>query len=428
MINFKTNEVFGNPKKKSKDDWVGDLAKTGIKVLGVALSSLVSGLIGYKFYSKKMKKREDFEDRKRKEDEEAKIREEKRREERMEAHMRNRNAANNPDGFSGCAPSSVQDLNQIHVEEYKEDDYGLYKNLLSKGDVCVLYGPRGCGKTTLAVQLAKELCVGRTSRLVQPDHFFARPQTILYYDGEHSDMYNAKLFGRGDMSEFNNFKLLRGFSYSTPQMWLKDVEERLNFQRSDAVVFLDNLSCICSTNNANTMREFILNDFRQLQKKLEGQGCKLTLVLLAHPNKEGGLSGSMNLQNFATTILEIKKVDQDRVVLTVSKNRFWGDAQGKDFYLGYHKDKNDCQYYVIEDEADANASTCTTNRDKAQEKQDQDYQLYLQATKLYEEGKTWTEVSEQMKISRPTINKLRERFKNAATVEELSQNAQSTVA
>ena len=396
----------------------------------------------------KLKMKTLFEDEKRQKDEEAKIREEQRKEEaEIRAEQRKEEAAiraeerraarrrsylypdgNNPEDLSDYAPSSVQNLSQIHVEKNERDEYyHLYKNFLSKGDICVLFGPRGGGKTTLAMQLAKELCSGRTL-LIPSDNFHVHPQTVLYYDGEHSDRDNVRLFGRGDYSEFNNFILLRNFGFTTPQMWLKDVEEHLRFQHSDAVVFLDNISCIGSTKDANVMREFILNDFRKLQEKLKTQGCILTLVLIAHPNKEGELAGSMNLQNFATTLLEIQKGDQDHMKLHVAKNRFCGDAQGMTFNLVSRKDENDWRYFVIEDDVDVKTSIITTNSDSTQEKHDKNYQLYLQATKLHNEGKTWEKVSEELNISRPTINKLRKTFENSATIEELSQNDQSTVA
>ena len=114
--------------------------------------------------------------------------------------------------------------------------------------------------------------------------------------------------------------------------------------------------------------------------------------------------------------------------LHVAKNRFCGDAQGMTFNLVSRKDENDWRYFVIEDDVDVKTSIITTNSDSTQEKHDKNYQLYLQATKLHNEGKTWEKVSEELNISRPTINKLRKTFENSATIEELSQNDQSTVA
>ena len=438
-----------NQNQKSNYNWlvptitaVGSAVTIGLGVLAHKAKNQITLMCT----EKKLKLQEEFDDSKRQKDEEAKMREEERKEaadiraekrkeeaairaeERREARRRNHFWGNNSDEPSGFSPSSVQNLSQINVGDYEGDDYYLlYKDLLSKGDVCVLFGPRGGGKTTLAMQLAKELCSGQISRLVPSGNFHTCPHTVLYYDGEHTDRDNVRLFGRGNLSEYKNFMLIRDFRFDNPQMWLKDVEERLRFQHSDAVVFLDNISCIGSTKDANVMRDFILNDFRHLQEELKTHGCLVTLVLLAHPNKEGDLAGSMNLQNFATTLLEVQKGEQDHVRLHVAKNRFCGDAQGKTFNLVSHKDENDWRYYVIEDEAE-NSSSCTEKLEREQEKRDKDYQLYLQATKLYEECHNWVKVSQEMGLSRPTINKLREKFNPSTTEEDISEHPKSSVA
>lgn len=446
---MKTNK--NNQNQKSNHNWLVPTITAVGGAVSIALGVVAhkaKNQITLKFTEMKLKLQEKFDDSKRQKDEEAKMREEERREaadiraekrkeeaairaeERREARRRNYNhfGGNNSDEPSGFSPSSVQNLSQINVGDYEGDDYYLlYKDLLSKGDVCVLFGPRGGGKTTLAMQLAKELCSGQISRLVPSGNFHTCPHTVLYYDGEHTDRDNVRLFGRGNLSEYKSFMLIRDFRFDNPQMWLKDVEERLRFQHTDAVVFLDNISCIGSTKDANVMRDFILNDFRHLQEELKAHGCLVTLVLLAHPNKEGDLAGSMNLQNFATTLLEVQKGEQDHVRLHVAKNRFCGDAQGKTFNLVSHKDENDWRYYVIEDEVE-NSSSCTEKLEREQEKRDKDYQLYLQAIQLYEECHNWVKVSQKMGLSRPTINKLREKFDHSTTEEDISERPKSSVA
>ena len=173
-----------NQNQKSNHNWLVPTITAVGGAVSIALGVVAhkaKNQITLKFTEMKLKLQEKFDDSKRQKDEEAKMREEERREaadiraekrkeeaairaeERREARRRNYNhfGGNNSDEPSGFSPSSVQNLSQINVGDYEGDDYYLlYKDLLSKGDVCVLFGPRGGGKTTLAMQLAKELCSG----------------------------------------------------------------------------------------------------------------------------------------------------------------------------------------------------------------------------------------------------------------------------
>lgn len=232
---------------------------------------------------------------------------------------------------------TVQAVNEIRekVLDISEgyDAGQLIGKLLYQGDRAILYAPHGVGKSVVGVQMAIDISLGQKSLLAPEDNGVHTHQEVLYYDGEMDEKDYYNITGDKDLSSLYNLKLIRGFYFENVDKWLDDVNKRIAACTSNAVVFLDNLTCICSTINAETIRKLFLNKLKIIQDDALKRNITVTFVVLAHTNKQQELAGSSNLSNFATTVLGLEKHDDMHILLHVDKMRKYGDIQGKTFLL-----------------------------------------------------------------------------------------------
>lgn len=237
----------------------------------------------------------------------------------------------------------------------------LLGKLIYKGDIVIIYGCAGVGKSTFTIQIAKDLASGKPSKLlIDNNDGRSTPQNVLYYDGEMDSADYQKILGDANV----NVACVR-FSYvKRTEDWIARLNKRLENCKTDTTVILDNISCVCSSMNGESIREFFLKHLKQVQQKFEDKGI-LTFIILAHSNKENDMMGSVHQKNFATTVIRLNKHDDEHITMSIEKNRKYGEMANKTFLLkkmesseGYKHFENKCLL-----ETDTESDICPNTAD-----------------------------------------------------------------
>lgn len=241
---------------------------------------------------------------------------------------------------------SIDQIRNVNSFEHY-DDGQLVGKLIYIGDKAILFSEPGTGKTVLAMGLALDIASGHASKIIPDDSGVHKPQTVFYYDGENEPEDYVKIFGNEKINS-QNLHVIRDFYFTKATDWLIDVRKRLQGAKGDVTVILDNISCVLSTFNSNTIRELFIRDFKKIQS--EFSPCKVTFIVVAHTNKQNELIGSKNQENFATAILKLSKHDEDHLKLEVIKNRKYGYMKGKTIILAKRETEDGFKYdeYVEE--------------------------------------------------------------------------------
>lgn len=279
-------------------------------------------------------------------------------------------------------------------------DGQLLGKLIYSGDIAIVYGEFGTGKSTLALQIAEDIATGKRSQILleEDDQGLHKPQEVLYYDGEMDATDYNKIYGDYDVSSIKNITLIRGFYFPSPKEWLEDLENRLATVKTNVTVFLDNLSCLTSAISGNVIREFFLNDLKRIQQDYSKQGVEVTFVFMAHTNKEGELAGSQNISNFGTNVIGLfKSENKDFIYMQTTKNRKYGDMARKIFLL-QKKQTEDGRMYM--------ANMGEAKKSTTKEDDDEGKSFYA----LHKEGKTDLEIAEMVGYSRETVNRKRKAY------------------
>lgn len=249
-----------------------------------------------------------------------------------------------------------------HNDNYDADQ--LIGEFLYKGDRAIVYSPYGVGKSVFCFQMAIDISEGKVSLIAPHDNGVHSPQRVIYYDGEMDDTDIWKIVGSRDLSTLSNFTRRSGGYYKNIEQWLYDVKDVIKNTPGDITIFLDNITSVCSTINAENIRELFLLHLKSIQDEQKKLDRAITFVVVAHTNKQQVLAGSNNLGNFASVVLGLYKKDSTQIILKVDKCRKYGDNQGKQYLLekkqtseGYKFDENIGEYKGETKESDSSEDT-----------------------------------------------------------------------
>ena len=158
----------------------------------------------------------------------------------------------------------------------------LVDDWLFGNDVAVLYGPPKAGKSTLAMQLARDLAEGRTSE-VFPSKSAGRKQWVFYY---HLEMRADEVMN--DYPDLHSTKnidyFIRPKGIDTPEKLVDDIRKQIEYRRRQPVtVIIDNISILGNANSDKQLLKLI-GDLKD--DMTEKHHLALTVILLNHTDRD----------------------------------------------------------------------------------------------------------------------------------------------
>ena len=229
----------------------------------------------------------------------------------------------------------------------------LVPNLIRSGQNTIIFGDTKIGKTFLGVQLASDLAQGGSSSLFPDEHINVIPHSVLYYNYEQDseDIFENfkelpyKLQGlymidqAVCLSKLNNLSLL-----------MNDIKLQIeSFHPGTSIaVFLDNLNRIVDNSNAKREVNQLISELEKLLTYAKQKECNLSVIILAHTNKEGAFQGASALLEKAKAIIQFEKINDDlrRLRLIKTNNNFKTEPY---YILKWTKDsKYDVSRFVLD--------------------------------------------------------------------------------
>jgi predicted ATP-dependent serine protease len=238
--------------------------------------------------------------------------------------------------------------NYLEKAKMKPEMKMLFGRFFQTGEICILAGKTGVGKSILAYQIADGISRG-ISILDQENE--AGAQKVLYYDFELSEGNINKRFPLYEPNE--NF-----YRPDVTDIILKN-EGVFNFQivaddidLLDAkIVIIDNISAIAlrSTQDQDTALK-LMKDATMLKRQKN-----VSILLVAHtpklketrPLELYDIAGSANIHNFIDNAIMIGKSSQDLNIRYVKQVKFRNTSESDDVLL-LRINNNDWLHYDFE--------------------------------------------------------------------------------
>ena len=203
----------------------------------------------------------------------------------------------------------------------------LLGNIWCKGEVHILFGDNGTGKSIWATQIADALSKGKNTFDNLPNQ--AGVQKVLFYDFELSDTQIGDRYSddNGNLYQFDpnlihdkiefNHPYFRDSKEKIDRLIIKKIKDDIIEYKPD-VLIIDNITYLRTeaTQDANVALEVV----RSLDELKKTYG--LSIIVLAHtpkikhgyPITNNDLAGSKNLSNFADSISAIGVSSDDNSI------------------------------------------------------------------------------------------------------------------
>jgi RecA-family ATPase len=220
----------------------------------------------------------------------------------------------------------------VEIQDTINNQKNIFGDLLTEGDLTILFGRSNVGKSFLSYQIAEAIARGRNVLNVMDitelrNHGETRyynlnnetlSQKVLYVDFEatiEKDYIRYSTKDPKSTSKAKPYQFSENFITAFPDrltvadnlLFIDSIE--FEVKKSDAkVVIIDNLSAISQDNEKSGAAVKLMNKIKDLQRR-----NKLTVLLMAHTPKivQGepiiwtNLAGSSNLYNLADSVMAI---------------------------------------------------------------------------------------------------------------------------
>lgn len=194
----------------------------------------------------------------------------------------------------------------------------LYANLIHKGNIVVVFGPKGEGKSILTNQMIVGIVTGTPGSLFPEFGQQHEGQRGIIIDFEQSPAQLKGRYGKKGYRFPDNLDFVRGKAFSKLESFKAYLKALIGKLNRDTVIAIDNLTKALPIMQDESTRDL----FRFLNGCIESakreKGIDLTFVLVAHANKEGyGVSiGTEHLKGTS------KVADYADLVLAIGPTRF----------------------------------------------------------------------------------------------------------
>ena len=294
------------------------------RVWMVVLTSITTGGIGYlacylreNKRTKEAKKRADYAYKKKAED-----RQKRREEEAAAQEKAQRQAEEDLKDQVNSEVSEMDDPKPANefIDSAPEDvkSTRLYADLIHKGNIVVVFGPKGEGKSILTNQMIVGIASGTPGSLFPEFGQQHEGQRGIIIDFEQSPAQLKGRYGKKGYRFPDNLDFVRGKAFSKLESFKAYLKALIGKLNRDTVITIDNLTKALPVMQDESTRDL----FRFLNGCIESakreKGIDLTFVLVAHANKEGyGVSiGTEHLKGTS------KVADYADLVLAIGPTRF----------------------------------------------------------------------------------------------------------
>lgn len=309
--------------------------KLGCAAVGT-LGTIAIGLIKLNYYQKKLdmgrrsREAERKKIREEEQNEEARKRAEKVAEEQAVA-LRQQHELQEEESrsaqFEPLSEKLSKFINPIHA---------LVGKLFGEGEIGVLFGPKGVGKSSLVYQLVESISNGTKCGLFDRDYSDdPTPQKVFVYDLEqHDNQLQKRLAGFKDN---HNVFVLTDRTFPSVESWLLHVRSIANeIVGAKAVVVLDNITKLGGWSSANSIISLFAG-MEEIQHEATMRNSVISFLIVGHSNKaasdtnpisDANLIGSSTMTDFASCIVAIGNTGKaDHKYLKVLHNRNYEEPE-----------------------------------------------------------------------------------------------------
>lgn len=194
----------------------------------------------------------------------------------------------------------------------------LYADLIHKGNIVVVFGPKGEGKSILTNQMIVGIASGTPGSLFPEFGQQHEGQRGIIIDFEQSPAQLKGRYGKKGYRFPDNLDFVRGKAFSKLESFKAYLKALIGKLNRDTVIAIDNLTKalpILQDESARDLFRFLNGCIESAKRE---KGIDLTFVLVAHANKEGyGVSiGTEHLKGTS------KVADYADLVLAIGPTRF----------------------------------------------------------------------------------------------------------
>ena len=310
-----------------------------------------------------------------------------------------------------CGVFLVKSANQTVEDARKRPDpEPLYLSLWYEGEVCCLFADSNLGKSILAVQMADEI---------------ARNRRVLYIDCELSDKQFQLRYTSEDGTQTHIFPpgFLRAeidpmfaMPKKSDEMMLQNIEETALQLECDTVI-VDNIGYLLSDMEKGVDAGQFMQKLKQLKNK-----HNWNLLIIAHtpkralysPITRNDLAGSSRLYNFFDSVFAIGQSAKDEGLKYIKQVK----VRHGDFEYGA---SNVITCEIVKDGCFAHFHTLGTcpERDHLKERSNKDIDTRdLNIKDLYEQGKSYREIAEELCLSKSLVGKVIGQLKAKGLLED----------
>jgi predicted ATP-dependent serine protease len=294
----------------------------------------------------------------------------------------------------------------------------LIGDLLCEGELAILFGGTGDGKTAFAVHVGNDIASGRSTTGLDLE---TDPEPVLYFDFELSDTQQARRYseehrnGDGRVHFTNLFPFHKNFQRvemdasahvfdrltDWEQFMLREMDREIVDSRSKTII-VDNITYLARETDKG---KFALPLMQRLCEWKKERG--LSILVLAHTPKRdeakplsiNDLAGSKILSNFADSVFGIGKSTSDRVryvkQFKVRSGELVYSAENVAVFQ-FEKTDNHLGFSLIGHSKES--AHLVHQTDEAKEK------LIADVQSMSAEGKSQREISSDLQISLGTVH------------------------
>jgi len=326
-----------------------------------------------------------------------------------------------PDSFSGSSTLSEILKKAKNLPKLTR----LLGNIWCKGEIHILFGDNGTGKSVWATQIADALSKGRSAFDILPNQ--AEGQKVLFYDFELSEIQLLDRYSDefGNVYPFHENLIMPRWDFNDPFFHKKNEKFnkliirkiRLDIEKFNPdVLIIDNITFLSTeaTQDANVSLD-ILRALIAIKKEFN-----LSILVLAHTPKikpgflitNNDLAGSKHLSNLVDSVSAIGICASDKNIkyITSVKCRSTPKEFDSKNVIMVKQEKLDC---FLKFTYQGQGNELQLIKDKAQIAQEENEQEMIdQVIALYHEKKSVRKISEETGLTKSKVDRIIQKYRS----------------